>query len=107
MEIALSLALLVAAGHFLRAGTAAAADPGYALQDGLLAETDLDMIGASAPDGLRPHGALVDRLRALPGVRAATLASIVPFGSARDGRTIRHESRLIRADARRRSMTDD
>jgi predicted permease len=95
-QIALSLALLVAAGLFVRAGAAAAiADPGYSLQDGLLVQTDMDMIGASPSEGLRLYGELVDRLRALPGIRAATLASVVPFGSYRDGRIIRHDSRLL------------
>jgi putative ABC transport system permease protein len=89
-QVALSLALLVGAALFVRAGAAAAiADPGYPLEDGLLAETDLDMIGASPTEGLRIYGRLVDRLRALPGVRAATLASMVPFGSYRDGRIVR------------------
>jgi putative ABC transport system permease protein len=95
-QVALSLALLVAAGLFLRAGAAAAiADPGYTLRDGLLVQTDMDMIDASRSDGLRLYGQLVDRLRAMPGVRAATLASIVPFGSARDGRMVSHDSNLI------------
>lgn len=95
-QIALSLALLVAAGLFLRAGAAAAiADPGYTLRDGLLVQTDMDMLGASRANGLRLYGRLVDRLRALPGVRAATLASIVPFGSYRDGRMVSHDGRFI------------
>jgi hypothetical protein len=89
-QLALSLALLVAAALFVRAGAAAAiADPGYTLRDGLLVQTDLDMIGATRADGLRIYGDLVDRLRALPGVRAATVASVVPFGDYRDGRMVR------------------
>jgi predicted permease len=95
-QIALSLALLVAAALFVRAGVAAAvADPGYTLKDGLLVQTDLDMIDASPSDGLRTYGALVDRLRALPGVHAATLASIVPFGEVREGRLITNNSHLL------------
>jgi len=95
-QIALSLALLVAAALFVRAGAAAAiADPGYALRDGLLVQTDLDMIGATRADGLRIYGDLVDRLRALPGVRAASVASVVPFGDFRDGRMVRSDSTLI------------
>jgi len=95
-QIALSLALLVAAALFVRAGAAAAiADPGYALRDGLLVQTDLDMIGASPADGLRLYGDLVDRLRAVPGVRAATVASVVPFGDFRDGRMVRSDSTLV------------
>jgi len=95
-QIALSLALLVSAGLFLRAGAAAAvADPGYTLENGLLVETDLDAISASPADGLRTYGALVDRLRALPGVHAATLASIVPFGEIREGRLITNNSKLL------------
>jgi predicted permease len=95
-QIALSLALLVAAGLFVRAGAAAAiADPGYSLRDGLLVQTDMDMIGATPAEGLRLYGDLVDRVRALPGLRAATVASMVPFGSYRDGRLIRHDSQVI------------
>jgi predicted permease len=95
-QIALSLALLVAAALFVRAGAVAtAADPGYALRDGLLVQTDMDMIGASPAEGLRIYGDLVDRLRALPGVRAATMASVVPFGDFRDGRMVRHDSTLV------------
>jgi predicted permease len=95
-QIALSLALLVAAALFVRAGAAAAiADPGYALRDGLLVQTDLDMIGATRGDGLRIYGDLVDRLRAVPGVRAASVASVVPFGDFRDGRMVRSDSTLI------------
>jgi len=95
-QLALSLALLVAAALFVRAGAAAAiADPGYTLRDGLLVQTDLDMIGATPSDGLRIYGDLVDRLRAQPGVRAATVASVVPFGDYRDGRMVRADSTLI------------
>jgi putative ABC transport system permease protein len=95
-QVALSLALLVAAALFVRAGAAAAiADPGYTLRDGLLVQTDLDMIGASPSEGRRTYGELVDRLRALPGVRAATVASIVPFGDMRDGRLITNDSKLL------------
>ena len=95
-QVALSLALLVAAALFVRAGAAAAvADPGYTLRDGLLVETDMEMIGASPSDGLRLYGDLVDRLRALPGIRAATLASVVPFGSYRDGRMIRNDASTL------------
>ena len=96
VQIALSLALLVGGALFVRAGAAAAiADPGYALRDGLLVETDMDMIGASQAEGLRLYGEIVDRLRALPGIRAATVASIVPFGTARDGRIVEHDARRI------------
>jgi predicted permease len=95
-QVALSLAMLVGTALFVRAGAAAAVvDPGYTLEDGLLVETDMEMIGASPSEGLRLYSGLVDRLRAQPGVRAATLASIVPFGSYRDGRLVRSGSNQI------------
>jgi hypothetical protein len=53
------------------------------------------MIGVSPSEGLRTYAALIDRLRALPGVHAATLASIVPFGEAREGRLITNSSPLL------------
>jgi predicted permease len=95
-QIALSLALLVAAALFTRAGVAASnADPGYSLDDGLLVHTDLDIIRVSPEEGRRLYGRLADRLRNLPGVQAASLASIVPFGSYRDGRLTSHDKTLI------------
>ena len=43
------------------------------------------------------YARFLDRLRALPDVRAASAASIVPFGPARDGRLVRHKDASVGA----------
>jgi predicted permease len=91
-QVALSLALLVAAGVFTRAGVhAASSEPGFALRGGLVAEMDTRLIGFSPAEGRAAYAAVLDRVRALPEVRDASLASIVPFGNSRDGRLVRRD----------------
>jgi predicted permease len=90
-QVALSLALMVTAGVFIRAGVrAAASDPGFALDGGLIAEMDAALTGLDAGQARKKYNAALTRVRQLPGVRDASLASIVPLG---DG-----EGRLIRGD---------
>ena len=93
-QIALSLALLVAAGAFMRSAVrAASSDPGFALGGGLISELDAGLIGLDQPDARAVYGSVVARVRELPGVAEASLASIVPFGSTSEGRLVRREAR--------------
>jgi predicted permease len=88
-QIALSLVLLTTAGLFVRgARKAARADPGFRFERGLLAELDASLAGYDEAQGRRLYGAVVERVRALPGVEAASLASMVPFGMFSDGRDV-------------------
>lgn len=88
-QVALSLALLTAGGLFLRGAMAAShADPGFAFERGLLLETDPSLAGYDAERGRVVYLDLVDRLRALPGVDAASVASLVPFGAFSEGRRV-------------------
>ena len=81
-QVALSLALLVTGGLFVRAARAAAeADPGFPFDRGLLLELDPALRGADEAHGRAAYRAILDRLRALPEVEAASLASTVPFGA--------------------------
>jgi predicted permease len=90
-QIALSLALIVVAGVFMRAGArAGSSDPGFALEGGLIAEMDAALGGLDAQQARAKYAAMLSRVREVPGVRGASLASIVPFG---DG-----EGRLVRGD---------
>jgi len=81
-QVALSLVALVCAGLFLRTLHASrAADVGFTGPDHvLLVTTDLHLAGV--PDSQRVATAqrLLDRLRALPGVEAASLAMNSPLG---------------------------
>jgi predicted permease len=88
-QLALSLALLVSAGMFLRAATSAATtDPGFPLSGGLLAEIDVGLIGADERQGRAAYAGVLDAVRAIPTVRAASVASLVPFGTTRIDRLV-------------------
>ena len=90
-QIMMSVALLVTAGVFLRASVrAAAAEPGFPLAGGLVAELDGALAGIDARRARSQYLGVLERVRQLPGVRDASLASIVPYG---DG-----AGRLVRGD---------
>ena len=89
-QITLSVALMVTAGVFVRASArAAATDPGFPLAGGLIAEMDAALAGADAMQARVQYNAALTRVLALPGVRNASLASIVPFGGVSEGRLVR------------------
>ncbi|HWH68932.1 MAG TPA: ABC transporter permease, partial [Candidatus Sulfotelmatobacter sp.] len=89
-QLALSLALLTAAGIFAHGAIASArANPGFSLDPLLLVETDAGLTGYDEIRGRQLYLDLLQRLRALPGVQAASLAHVVPFGIYSDGREVR------------------
>lgn len=80
-QVALSLVLVTAAGLFMRgAARAAEADPGFRLDGEVVVELDPSLAGQDETRARETYSTLVERVRALPGVEAASLASIVPFG---------------------------
>jgi len=88
-QVALSLALLTAGGLFLRGAMAASnADPGFAFERGLLLETDPSLAGYDEARGRAVYRDLVSRLRAVPGIEAASVASLVPFGAFSESRRV-------------------
>lgn len=88
-QVALSLALLVAAGLFTRSAiNAFHGDPGFSLDRGLVFQTDAQMAGLDEVQGRAAFQALVDRVRAVPGVASASLATTVPFGDVQLGRSV-------------------
>jgi predicted permease len=89
-QVALSVALLISAGVFLRASVnAASSDPGFPLAGGVLAQMDPRLAGFDRAQSRAMYSAVLDRVRSLPNVEGASLASIVPFGEIRDGRIVR------------------
>jgi predicted permease len=88
-QVALSLLLLASAGLFLMSALAAArADPGFRLERGLLAEVDPSLAGYDEARARQFHLALLDRLRAVPGIEAATIGSSFPFTGFGDSRVV-------------------
>jgi len=88
-QVALSLGLLTAAGLFIRgAGKAGAADPGFSLEQSVVANVDPSMAGYDEAKGRELYRRLLERMRAVPGVASASIASVVPFGDMSMGRSV-------------------
>ncbi len=88
-QIALSLALLTTAGLFTRgAMKAGQADPGYRYDGQALVSVDTSLAGYNPEQGRAIYRRLMDRLRGVPGVRSASLASVVAFGGMTEGKTV-------------------
>jgi hypothetical protein len=88
-QIALSLALLTAGALFIRGAlNASHADPGFPLDNSLVAEVDTGIVGYNEVRGRQTYQSLMERLRATPGVASVSMASMVPFGMYGDGRSV-------------------
>ncbi len=84
-QVALSLVLLVTGGLFVRSlQYAQTVNPGFDRQGLLIFMIDLDLQGYGKGRGLALERDLVQRLQALPGVRAAAVASPMPLGPEDD-----------------------
>jgi predicted permease len=85
-QVALSAVLLVLAGLFVRSLQASAAsDVGFDGRRVLVATIDPAMLEYSRERGAQLYADLVGRLRALPGVEAASTALVVPIALDFDG----------------------
>ena len=103
-QMAVSMVLLVAAGLLLRTVSALrGADVGYEPSGVLAVTLDAGTRGYDAARGVALYEGLLDRVRGLPGVRAATMHAIVPLS----GRGMATEVRLpSRNDARQMTQYD-
>jgi len=89
-QLAVSLALVVAGGLFVRGAlNIAGTDPGFSLDRQLVVGVDAGMAGYDELKGRATYRAMLDRLRALPGVDHVSIASTVPFGDMTEGRDAR------------------
>ncbi|MBI3400946.1 MAG: ABC transporter permease [Acidobacteria bacterium] len=89
-QLAVSLALVAAGGLFVRAAvTAGQADPGFSLVRHLIVSMDPSLAGYDAARTTSLYRSALERVRSLPGVEHASVASIVPFGEFEEGRPIR------------------
>jgi predicted permease len=81
-QVALSLSLLIAAGLFLRMALGQmVVDHGFRADDTVLAEVDGAMGGLDEARSLDLYEHIEQRLAALPGVQAASVGALVPFGT--------------------------
>jgi predicted permease len=80
-QVAVSLLLLITAGLFIRnLRNTQHAEPGFQIANGFVMTYDLGLANYEATRGKLFHEELLARVRALPGVRAASLAEFVPLG---------------------------
>jgi predicted permease len=89
-QVALSLALLIAAGLFIRmAHTAIAVDFGFNADDTVLAEVDGKLAGYGTPQLLDRYQRIEQRLARLPAVDTASIGALVPLGMVNMGYSVR------------------
>ena len=80
-QLAMSLVMLASAGILLRGLSAAwRTDVGFAYDNRVAVATDLQLLNYDAARAAAFHERAVSAVRALPGVDAATIAHLVPFG---------------------------
>jgi predicted permease len=105
-QVALSLMLLTAAGLFLRSSSrVAGADPGFRAENRVLVEFDASLAGYNEARSRQIYAAVLDRLKALPGVESASLAATVPFGMVSLGRSVQPIGDAAAAQSKPQSCT--
>jgi predicted permease len=88
-QLSLSLMMLCAAGLFVHSAIRAAnIEPGFTLDDSIVAEVDAGLIDYNEARGRQVYSEVKERLRRLPGVQSVALAATVPFGMTRLGKAI-------------------
>ena len=82
-QVTVCLVLLIGAGLCLRSlANAQSLDPGFDMKNGLIASLDLGTYGYSEARGRVLYRNLLERVSALPGVQAASLADMMPLGTS-------------------------
>jgi predicted permease len=99
-QVALSLVLLVASGLMVRSfQNVRAIDPGFDARSALTFIIGLpDRDYPNRDRAVAAHQAILDRLAALPGVRAASTSSCLPLAGGCFGNTVRVRGRVLRPD---------
>ena len=88
-QLSLSLMMLASAGLFVHSAVKAAnLQPGFALENEVLAEVDASLIDYDEAHAGPLYQSLKDRLRSVPGVRSVAIAATVPFGMINLGKGI-------------------
>jgi len=67
---------------------AANIEPGFSLENEVLAETDASLINYDEAHGSQLYSTLKDRLRKVPGVQSVAIAATVPFGMTELGKNL-------------------
>jgi predicted permease len=88
-QLSLSLMMLTAAGLFVESAVRASnVQPGFLLDNEVLAEVDASLIDYDEAHAKPLYQAVMDRLRQVPGVQSVAMAATVPFGMINLGKSI-------------------
>ena len=88
-QIALSLMLLFAAGLFFRGALKAAGlNPGFVAAGDLVTELDFSLVKKQPVEARRETFNIIQRVRELPGVRAAGVGTMLPYGNFTTSRRV-------------------
>ncbi len=89
VQLSLSLMMLTAAGLFIHSAIRAAnIDPGFSLDNQVLAEVDASLLNYDEARARQTYGALRQRLRQVSGIQSVAMAATVPFGNRRLAKSI-------------------
>ncbi len=96
LQIALSLTLLFSAGLFFRGALKAGAlNPGFDRKGALSAEMDFTLHNETDEAAQRTMFAAVHRVQALPGVKAAALTTMLPYGNITNARRVMRSQEAV------------
>ncbi len=91
-QLALSLALLVLSGLFVRgAASGASADPGFDFEPLVIAQIEPKLGGYDEAQGREARRAVLERLRSTPAIESVAAASVLPFGDYSFGSAVQRE----------------
>ena len=99
LQMATSLLLLIGAGLFVRSlSNLRSLDPGFVRESVLIVQTNPMALGYKSQPIREYYDRLIDRLRAVPTVRVASLAEITPLAGSRWNSSVTVEGYTRRAD---------
>jgi predicted permease len=98
-QIALSLMLLFSAGLFFRGALKAGGiDPGFVAAGDLVTEIDFSLVVKDPAEAKRIMFTAIQRARELPGVQAAAIGTMLPYGNFTNTRRIMSSRETMPAD---------
>jgi predicted permease len=98
-QIALSLVLLFAAGLFFRGALKAAGlNPGFVAAGDLVTELDFSLVKKDPAEARRLVFNIVQRTKELPGVKAAAVGTMLPYGNFTNTRRIMSTRETLSTD---------
>jgi len=109
VQVALSLAVLVCGGLFIKSfRKAQTMDPGFGTKDALIATLDPELVGYDTERSRNFFRQIIERAQSLPGVEAAATARSLPLGDSSNfnGPILKEGETLARGSAGRTIMTN-